>query len=109
MVVYRQQVVDTQARLANWHQYTAKKLNIDTEETRHKRYGFDGIIHFIPGLIKNEFNFRAIDKSIANIIDEQVYGNGSSHQQEQSELYLEDVQLIAKDGKVYYLPERKAE
>ena len=28
---------------------------------------------------------------------------------DKSELYLEDVQLIAKDGKIYYLPETKAE
>ncbi|NLK96694.1 MAG: hypothetical protein GX272_01265 [Epulopiscium sp.] len=107
--IYTQQVVDTQARLTNWHQDTAKRLNIDTEESRRKREGLDRIIHFLPGLIKNELNFRTIDKSIANMIDEQVNGNSNGHQQEQTELYLEDVQLIAKDGKVYYLPESKAE
>jgi hypothetical protein len=105
--VFRQQVIDTQTRLTNWHQDNAKRLNIDIEETRRKRNGFDGIIYFVPGLIKNEFNFQTIDKSTANMIGEHVYGNGSSNQQEQSELYLEDVQLIAKDGKIYYLPERK--
>ena len=107
--IYTQQVVDTQAKLTNWHQDTAKRLNIDTEESRRKREGLDGIIHFLPGLIKNEFNFRTIDKSIARMIGEQANGNSNDHQQEQSELYLEDVQLIAKDGKVYYLPESKAE
>lgn len=107
--IYTQQVVDTQAKLTNWHQDTAKRLNIDTEESRRKRGGLDGIIHFFPGLIKSEFNFRTIDKSIASMIDEQANGNSYNHQQEKSELYLEDVQLIAKDGKVYYLPESKAE
>ena len=28
---------------------------------------------------------------------------------DKSELYSEDVQLIAKDGKIYYLPEIKVE
>lgn len=55
--VFKQQVVDTQTRLTNWHQDTAKRLNIDIEEIRRKRDGFDGIIHFFPGLIKNELNF----------------------------------------------------
>lgn len=107
--VFRQQVIDTQTRLTNWHQDTAKRLNIDINETRRKREGIDGVIHFFPGLIKNEFKFRIIDKSIANIIEEQTDNNGNSYKQEQSELYLEDVQLIAKDGKVYYLPESKAD
>ena len=43
------------------------------------------------------------------MIDEQANGNGNDHQQGQSELFLEDVQLIAKNGKVYYLPESKVE
>lgn len=109
LFVFRQQVIDTQTKLTNWHQDTAKRLNIDIDETRRKRDGFDGVIHFFPGLIKNELKFRTIDKSIANIIEEQTDNNGNSYKQEQSELYLEDVQLIAKDGKVYYLPESKAD
>jgi len=32
-----------------------------------------------------------------------------AHHQDTTDLYAEDVQLIAKDGKVYYLPESKAE
>lgn len=107
--IYRQQVVDTQARLTNWHQGNTKRLNIEIEETRRKRDGLDGVIHYIPGLIKNELNFREIDKTTANMIDEQIYGNSSSYKQEQSELYREDVQLISKGGKVYYLPETKSE
>lgn len=107
--VFRQQVIGTQTRLTNWHQDSAKRLNIDIDETRRKKDGFDRIIYFFPGLIKNELNFRTIDKSIANLIDEQSYGNGSSLEYEQTKLYLKDVKLIAKDGKVYYLPESKTD
>lgn len=107
--IYNQQVVDTQTRLTNWHKNIAKKLNIDIEGTKRKRDGFDGIIHFIPGLIKNELNFREIDKNTVNIIGDQIYGTSSSYQHKQSELYKEDVQLISKEGKIFYLPETKAE
>ena len=31
------------------------------------------------------------------------------YSQDDSELYAEDVQLISKDGKIYYLPMDKAE
>lgn len=107
--IYNQQVVDTQTRLTNWHKNIAKRLIIDIEGTKRKRDGFDGIIHFIPGLIKNELNFREIDKNTVNIIGDQIYGNSSSYQHKQSELYKEDVQLISKEGKIFYLPETKAE
>ena len=44
-----------------------------------------------------------------NIIEEQTDNNGNCYAQEQSELYLEDVHLISKDGKVHYLSERKVD
>lgn len=103
--IYYQQVVDTKTRLTNWHKSIVKKLNIDIEENKRKRDGIDGIIHFIPGLIKNEMNYREIDKNTVNIIGDQIYGNCSNYQHKQSELYKEDVQLISKEGKIFYLPE----
>ena len=43
------------------------------------------------------------------MIRDQIAGNSSEYRQSQSELYQEDVQLISKDGKLYYLPETKIE
>lgn len=34
---------------------------------------------------------------------------GSAHAYDTSDLYAEDVQLISKDGKVYYLPTGKSD
>lgn len=105
---YTQQVADTQSRLSNWHQETAKRLDISPEDGKRKRDGFDGVVHFIPGLFKEELNFRPIEKNTANMITAQASGY-EGHHQDTTDLYAEDVQLIAKDGKVYYLPESKAE
>lgn len=105
---YTQQVADTQDRLSNWHQVTAKRLNISPEDGKRKRDGFDSVVHFIPGLFNDELNFRSIEKSTASMITTQVSGY-EVHHQDTTDLYAEDVQLIAKDGKVYYLPESKAE
>ena len=63
-------------------------------------------IHFIPGLINDEWNFRSISERTAGMIDSQVGGHSELHH-DNSDLYVEDVQLISKDGKVYYLPSRK--
>lgn len=106
---YIQQTADSQARLTNWHQETTKRLTIDTAETRRKREGLDGAIHFLPGLINGDLNFRSISKNTASMIDAQACGHEGIHLNDASDLYLEDVQLIARGGKVYYLPERKEE
>jgi len=96
----------TQSRLTQWHQDTTKRLNIDTAEARRKRDGFDKVIHFIPGLINDDWNFRSISEKTAYMIDSQAVGHSESHH-DNSDFYLEDVQLISKGGKVYYLPPYK--
>lgn len=99
---YTNQIAETQSRLTGWHQATAERLSIDISEVRRKRAGFDGVVHFIPGLFIDDLNYRAIEKSTAKMIKTQ--SAGSTHAYDTTDLYAEDVQLIAKDGKVYYLP-----
>ena len=66
--------------------------------------GMDG-----PCIFNDDFNFRSIEKKTAKMITAQASGHESLHVVDTSELYAEDVQLISKDGKIYYLPESKAE
>lgn len=106
---YTKQVEDTQALLTGWHQTSVKRLGIDTDEIRRKRAGFDGVIHFLPGLFNDELNFRAIDEKIVDMIAAQASAKSIEYPQDNSELYAEDVQLISKDGKIFYLPTDKAE
>ena len=103
---YTQQVEETQTRLTHWHQGTTKRLSVDTAEIRRKRGGWDKAIHFIPGLINDAWNFCSISERTAGMIDSQVGGHNELHH-DSSDLYVEDVQLISKDGKVYYLPSHK--
>lgn len=106
---YSKQVEESQLRLSQWHQGNVKRLDIDTDETRRKRVGIDGAIHFLPGLFNDDLNFRSIHKSTATMIEEQSSGHEVMYPQDVSELYDMDVQLISKDGKVYYLPYQEAE
>lgn len=106
---YSKQVSDTQTRLTAWHEGTADRLGIEADESRRKRAGFDGVIHFIPGLFNDNLNFRGIEEKTASMITAQKAGHVCTHKIDKSELYAEDVQLISKDGKIYYLPVSKAE
>ena len=100
---YTQQVAQTQVRLTKWHKETVDRLSVDTIEARRKREGLDRAIHFIPGLFDDTANFRPISKSTAKMIDSQSIGNATPYLDE-SDLYVHDVQLISKGGRIYYLP-----
>lgn len=104
---YTKQISDTQERLTEWHDETTQRLGIETDKIRRKRDGFDSVIHFIPGLFNDDFNFRSIEKKTAKMITVQASGRESLHVIDTSELYAEDVQLISKGGKIYYLPKTK--
>ncbi len=106
---YKKQVSDTQARLTAWHKEITERLGIETDAIRRKRVGFDGVIHFIPGLINDNLNFRSIEEKTAKMITAQASGHEESSCIETSELFAEDVQLIFKEGKIYYLPGSRAE
>lgn len=101
---YTNQVNETQGRLTAWHEGTTKRLGIEIDEICRKRTGFDGVVHFIPGLFNDDLNFRSIEKKTASMIAEQSSGHEALHKADMSELYGEDVQLISKDGKIYYFP-----
>lgn len=107
LLTYTKQVDDTQIRLTNWHQATTERLKIDMIGIRRKRSGIDGVFHFLPGLLNDDQNFRAIEKRTAEMIAAQTSGHTDIQGQNTTDLYAEDVQLIAKGGKIYYLPKSK--
>ena len=88
---YTKQVSDTQERLTAWHEGTTQRLGIETYEIRRKRSGFDGVIHFIPGLFNDKHNFDKIEEKTAKMITAQASGHESLHVVDTSELYAEDV------------------
>lgn len=102
---YQEQIGDTHERINVWHYKTAKRLGIKIDEICRKRAGLDGAIHFIPGLLKDEYKFRSIDMKTVKMIIEQAMGYEEQCATYTSELYNEDVQLISKDGRLYYLSE----
>lgn len=99
---YINRVEETQRLLTAWHHNTAERLSIDTLEARRKRSGIDRVIHSIPGLVNDEWNFKTIEKNTAKMITTQ--SSGSAHKYDTSDLFAKDVQLISKGCKIYYLP-----
>lgn len=101
---YDKQVEKSRNRLLGWHEACARKLGVDISEIQRRRSGFDRAIHWVPGLIDKKQNYRPIEEGIAEMITTQITEREIEHKQGTSELFSEDVQIISKNGKLYYLP-----
>lgn len=101
--VYMEQTQQAQKALADWHHNMAERLQIDTATSRRKRLGLEGAVFFLPGLINDDWKYRGIAQSTTDLIDAQTSDGVQEHNPDLN-LYQEDVTLISKDGKVYYLP-----
>ena len=65
---YSKQSRDVSLGLQNWHLEQMEKYGINLEEGNRERYGVDGILHKVPGMIRKELNFRPVPKDVVDII-----------------------------------------
>ena len=101
---YLKQTEESLDRLNAWHEYNGQRLGIDVSSFKRKRDGLDAAIHWIPSLFDKRNAYRDMSKNVAHMIEEHS-SDKNSHQTDTGDLFNSDVKLIAKDGKLYYLPE----
>ena len=89
-----------------WHLSNLSKLGIELDNNRFKKQGIERIVAKPLSLIDKNWDYKKLEPSLKNKIIHQnqneevaIYG--------QDDLFDEDVELIIKDGKYYYLPSKK--
>lgn len=90
-------------RLANWHNTQCKTLKINLDESRRKHTGFLAFLEKPISWINDDWNYKEISDKMVKMIKGQtadtsiiLYPTGN--------LFNEDVEIIAKNGKYFYLP-----
>lgn len=101
--VYEQQAEETQRMLIKWHADTAERLGVRLGECKRRRRGLDRAVHWLPGLFKKELRYRDMPASTVALIEHQTAAE-PVRPAVRSDLFHTDVEIIAKDGKLYYLP-----
>ena len=91
-------------QLNEWHKENGSKLEIDVESTRRKRQGIEGFFMNIPALFNDELHYKSISGRTAEMISRQSFGTAEVKPADDKDLFQEDVRLVAKEGKLYYLP-----
>lgn len=102
---YAKQAEGALEKLNAWHKGNRSKLEIDIDETRRKRQGVEGFFMNIPALFNDDLHYKAISKRTAAMISRQSDGSTAIKPADDTDLFQKDVRLVAKDGKLYYLPE----
>lgn len=92
-------------KLNKWHEEAIKKFEIELKENRRKRQGVEKIVFKLPSLIKEDWGYRKVDSKTVKMINSQ--SSIQSKEINRQDPFNEDVFLIRKDDKTYYLPNVK--
>jgi hypothetical protein len=90
-------------KLKKWHLVHGKKLGIDTDRAVFERRGADAFIHKPLALINESHNYRKLNKEEVVSIRSQSNVQVENRLETSRDLYQEDVKVIIKDGKLFYL------
>ena len=101
---YAKQAKDIQMQLFQWHQNNLQALGIKLFEGKRKRQGLGKVLLSIPAVFNEELKFKGIPEETSSLIRQQINLSSEIVPEEKNELFQKDVQLIAKEGKLYYLP-----
>lgn len=93
----------TVEKVKKWHKLHEKKFGIDIKQAKIKRDGFDAIIHKPLEVINKNYKYRSISTQKVEDILYQKNVKIKDMEVDTRDLYQEDVKLIIKDGKIYYL------
>ncbi len=95
---YEKQSLGTVEKLKIWHDENVNRLEIDLEEGRRKLGGvFRSMFGWLIG------SSGSISSEIVKMIEHQANGSIINPDTNETDMYQEDVQLIVKEGKIYYL------
>ncbi|WP_130838507.1 hypothetical protein [Lachnoclostridium sp. Marseille-P6806] len=106
---YAKQADDALKALETWHKNAGVALQIDLEANRRRRQGIEGFFMNIPAVFNDDLHYKDISQRTVPMISRQTSGRRTDEAREDPDLFKEDVRLIAKEGKLYYLPKLQKE
>ena len=101
---YAKQSNDVQVQLLQWHHNNLQQLGIKIFEGKRKRQGLGRLLMSVPAVFNEKLKYKGIPEETADLIRQQLNLTSEIVPEEKTELFQKDVQLIAKEGKLYYLP-----
>lgn len=101
---HTEQSKETLSKIYEWHQKNISRMEINVESGKRKRQGFDGFLMEIPGLFNEELHYKSICDDVIKKISEQRNAIVTVKAVDDKDLFQEDIRLIVKDERLYFLP-----
>ena len=93
-------------RLVEWHKKQCQALKIDLDESRRKHTGILGLLAKPISWINDDWNYAIIRTQTVRMIKHQIDDVGEITYTSDN-LFDDNVEIIARDGKYYYLPPKQ--
>ncbi|MDL2293265.1 topoisomerase IV [Ruminococcaceae bacterium OttesenSCG-928-D13] len=101
---YLTQTVATRNQLEQWHDKQVESLKIDLDKNRKSKNWFAAL----PGIVNDKWKYQPLAQGMAEKIGNQSQAESLSLPQAK-EIFEEDVEIIIKDGKYYYMHDNDQE
>jgi hypothetical protein len=101
---FLEQSVQTRELLEQWHDRQVKSLCIDLDKNRISKTGVKRFFSAIPGFVDDKWKYNELKQGLVQKINIQIKSKPKALNKPE-EVYDEDVQIIIKDGKYYFLHE----
>lgn len=101
---YSKQSNSAREKLKDWHKDNSTKLEINLDESRRKRQGAEGVFMSALGVFNNDLNYKKISDRTLSLIEHQIEVKVLAAPTANNDFFQENVRLVAKEGKLYYLP-----
>jgi len=103
---YTEMSIQTRTMLGEWHEKQVETLRINMEKERIQKIGLDAVLSTPLSWIDEKYAYNTLDKAFVHeIASQQNRAIGNTKQL--SDVYDEDVELIIRGGKYYYLPKQQ--
>lgn len=102
--MYLKQSNHIRTALKEWHEKQVEVLGIDIDKNRINKTGIERVVATIPGLVDDNWYYKELESGFGQKINAQKIENRLIPNQPEN-VYDNDVQIIIKNGKLYYLSE----
>jgi len=100
---HTEKIKELHDQLDEWHEKQCNVLKIDINECRRKHTGVLGLLNKPISVINDKWNYKKVDEKTIQMIKDQT-AKVSEITYSSENLFDDDVVIIAKKGKYYYLP-----
>lgn len=101
---YAKQSEDALEKLMDWHKGNTAKLEINVDESRRRRQGVEGFLMKALSFFDDNLNYRKISGRTKELIELQAERKVLALPTAGDDYFQDDVRLVAKKGKLFYLP-----